>query len=165
MKCEGRQEEELIGLTSRSNSLEEIEDRIPGSTWQQKLKWLPRQTEGTWQYIRRHFAVNTESDFPRRIEGTSTVHWKHLAAESAARRLLLSCSGAGSTELSPKPAGPYEGFGRRNQDLLAQNADVTPPGRLKVLWQYIRRHLAADTGVTPQADWRYLASTLGDSWQ
>ena len=75
--------------------------------------------------------VNTESDFPRRIEGTLTVHWKHLAAESAARRLLLSCSGAGSTQLSPKPAGPYKGFGR--QDLLEQNADVTPPGRLKVL--------------------------------
>ena len=54
-------------------------------------------------------AVKTESDFPRQKKG------------------------AGSTELNPKPAGPYEGFGRRNQDLLVQKAGVTPPGRLTVL--------------------------------
>ena len=77
--------------------------------------------------------MKTKSDFPRRIEGTLTVYWKHLATKLVARRLLLTCSGAGSTELSPKPAGPYEGFGRRNQDLLAQKAGVTPPGRLMVL--------------------------------
>ena len=75
-----------------------------------------------------------------------------MATELATRRLLLSYSGAGSTELSPKPAGHQEGFGRQNQDLLAQNADVTPPDRLEVLGQYIRRHLAADTDVTPQAE-------------
>ena len=134
-------------LTSRSDSLEETEDRDskrhlatekevnPQTNWR---KWLP-QTE----------------------RGTLTVHWKHLATELATRRLLLSYSGAGSTELSPKPAGLNEGFGRRNQDLLAQKAGVTPPGRLLVLWQYIRRHLAAESDETPQAGWRYLASTLG----
>ena len=74
-----------------------------------------------------------KSDFPRRIKGTLTVHWKYLATKLLARRLLLTCSGAGSTELSPKPAGLNEGFGRRNQDLLAQKAGVTPPGRLLVL--------------------------------
>ena len=95
----------------------------------------------------------TKSDFPSHIRGTLTVHWKYLATKLLARRLLLTCSGAGSTELSPKPAGPYGGFGRRNQDLLAQKAGVTTPGR----------HLAAETDVTPQADWRYLASTSGDS--
>ena len=105
-----------------------------GNIWQQNWRDSPGRLKVLDKYIRRLVTVkNTKSDFPRRIEGTLTVHWKHLAAESAARRLLLSCSGAGSTELSPKPAGPYEGFGRRNQDLLAQNADVTPPGRLKVL--------------------------------
>ena len=77
--------------------------------------------------------MKTESDFPRQKKGTLTVYWKHLAAESATRRLLLTCSGAGSTELSPKPAGPYEGFGRRNQDLLVQKAGATPPDRLMVL--------------------------------
>ena len=77
--------------------------------------------------------METESDFPRQKKGTLTVYWKHSAAESAARQLLLTRSGAGSTELNPKPAGPYEGFGRRNQDLLVQKAGVTPPGRLMVL--------------------------------
>ena len=105
--------------------------------------------------------MKTKSDF----KGTLTVHWKYLATKLVARRLLLTCSGAGSTELSPKPAGLNEGFGRRNQDLLAQKAGVTPPGRLLVLWQYIWRHLAAESDETPQADWRYLASTSRDSWQ
>ena len=72
--------------------------------------------------------MKTESDFPRQKKGTLTVYWKHSAAESAARQL-----GAGSAEPNPKPAGPYEGFGRRNQDLLVQKAGVTPPGRLMVL--------------------------------
>jgi len=126
-----------------------------------------------WQYIRRHLAARTDvtpqadwrylastsgdsrqrdtkSDFPRRLRGTSTVHWKHLATKLVARRLLLTCSGAGSLSSVQKPAGPYEGFGRRNQDLLVQKAGVTPPGRLMVLWQYIRRHLATRTDVTPQ---------------
>ena len=77
--------------------------------------------------------MKTESDFPRQKKGTLTVYWKHSAAESTTRRPLFSSSGAGSTEPSPEPAGSYEGFGRRNQDLLAQKAGVTPPGRLMVL--------------------------------
>ena len=92
LKCEGRQEEELtgfdkqkwlIGRNRRQRFQETLGNRErsdPQTDWR---KWLP-QTE----------------------QGTLTVHWKHLATELATRRLLLSYSGAGSTELSPKPAGP-----------------------------------------------------------
>ena len=64
--------------------------------------------------------MKTESDFPRQKKGTLTVYWKHSAAESTTRRSLSPSSGAGPTELTPEPAGSYKGFGRRNQDLLAQ---------------------------------------------
>ena len=138
-------------LTNRSDSLEETEDRDSKRHLANRERSNPQTS---WR-----------KRLPQTEQGTLTVHWKHLATELATRRLLLSCSGAGSTELSPKQAGPYEGFGRRNQDLLAQNADVTPPGRLKVLWQYSRRHLAADTSVTPQAESEVLDSTSGDTWQ
>ena len=120
--------------------------------------------------------MKTKSDFPRRIEGTLTVHWKHLAAESAARRLLLSCSGAGSTELSPKPAGPYEGFGRSGPtgtkcrcnsprqiegtltvhletsgsrhwcDSPDRSKKVTSPGKIEGTLTVHRKHLASAVG-------------------
>ena len=70
-----------------------------------------------------------------------------------------------NTELSPKNSRTLQKIWQTKSGPTGTNADATPPGKLKVLWQYSRRHLAADTGVTPQADWRYLASTSGDSWQ
>ena len=64
--------------------------------------------------------VDTESDFPRQIEGTLTVHWKHLAADSAARRLLLSCTGAGSQSSVQKQQDPTKDLADEIRALLKQ---------------------------------------------
>ena len=84
--------------------------------------------------------MKTKSDFPRRIKGTLTVHWKYLA-----RRLLLTCSGAGSTELSPKPAEGRCNSPRQIVGTLTVHLETSgsrkwrdSPGRLRVLGKYIK---------------------------
>ena len=65
-----------------------------------------------------------------------------------------------NTELSPKTAGPYKGFGRRNQGPTGTKCRCNSPRQIEGTRQYIRRHLAADTEVTPPDRLKVLGSTL-----
>ena len=98
----------------------------------------PRQIEGTWQYIRRH-----------------------LAADSAARRLQLNTE-AGTTQSSvQKQQDPTKDLADEIRALLKQRCSSNSPRQIEGTRQYIRRHLAADTEVTPSNRLKVLGSTLG----
>ena len=122
LKCEGSQEEELAGWQTKVTPQEENRKQTPGDTWKQWLKWLHKRvldstTSDTWQW--------TTKRLPQTDRGTQTVHWKHSATNS----LPGDCC---------SPAQVQDQLSSvQNQ----QKAGVTPPGRLLVLWQYIRWHL------------------------
>ena len=184
----------------------DLADEIRALLKQRHRSDSPRQIEGTRQYIRRHLAADTEVTPPDRLKVLGStlgdtwqqtqkwlpqtdwrylaVHWKHLAAGSAARRLQLSCTGAGSTQSSvQKTAGPYKKFGGRNQGLAGTKPQKwlpqtdwryltvhqeTPGSRhrsdhlkqIEGTRQYIRRHLAANREVTSPDRLKVLGSTL-----
>ena len=74
--------------------------------------------------------------------------------------------GRNKTELSPKQQDPTKRFGRRNQGPTeTKTQKLLPPDRFEGTWQYIRRHLATDSEVTPPDRLKALGSALGDTWQ
>ena len=133
-------------LTDKSNSSRRKQKTDP----RRYLETVAKVTsqESTWQYNKWHLAVNhkkTSPDGQRYSDSTLEA----LSNKLVARRLLLTCSGAGSTELSPKPAEGRCNSPRQIDGTLTVHRETSDsrkrrdsPGRL-----------------------RYLASTSRDSWQ
>ena len=151
LKCEGRQEEELTGLTSRSDSLEETEDR-------DSKRHLATEKEVTPQTNWRKWLPQTE-------RGTLTVHWKHLATELATRRLLLSYSGAGSTELSPKTSRTLDRIWQTKSGPTGTKCRCNSPRQIKGT-RTVHQETSGSRHWRDSPDRvKVLGSTLGDSWQ
>ena len=67
----------------------------------------PRQIEGTWQYIRRHLAVDTEVTSPDRLKVLGST-LEALGSRQCSPATAAQHRGRNDTELSPKTAGPYK---------------------------------------------------------
>ena len=93
----------------------DLADEIRALLKQRHRSDSPRQIEGTWQYIRRHLAADTEVTSPDRLKVLgSTLEALGSRQCSPATATLLHRS-RNNTEFSPKTAGPYKGFGGQNQ--------------------------------------------------
>ena len=88
-----------------------------------------------------------------------------MAADSAARRLQLDTE-AGTTQSSvQKQQDPTKDLADEIRALLKQRHRSDSPRQIEGTWQYIRRHLATDSEVTPPDRLKALGSALGDTWQ
>ena len=84
-----------------------------------------------------------------------------MAADSAARRLQLSYTEAGTIQSSvQKQQDPTKDLADEIRALLKQRHRSDSPRQIEGTWQYIRRHLAADTEVTSPDRLKVLGSTL-----
>ena len=75
----------------------------------------PRQIEGTWQYIRRHLAADTEVTSPDRLKVLGSTLEALGSRQCSPATATLPHRSRINTEFSPKTAGPYKRFGGRNQ--------------------------------------------------
>ena len=76
-----------------------------------------------------------------------------MAAGSAARRLQLSCTGAGSTQSSvQKQQAPTKDLADKIRALLKQSYRSDSPRQVEGTWQYINRTLTETSGSRHRSD-------------
>ena len=78
--------------------------------------------------------------------------------------VFLSFLGAGPDYVH-RERDPTKDLADEIRALLKQRHRSDSPRQIEGTRQYIRRHLAADTEVTPPDRLKVLGSTLGDTWQ